>query len=123
MRMVVICIIFVVGLMYFISVLTWHDLMDKTAPVLTFKAFRELYALNPHSWDLWLDYVRYSNQRIEFAKYTDVIKYNFFRKKIVKDKQKLERIKNEKEFLKHIQRDIDAYRRKNIEEMEKHLQK
>ena len=120
---VVSAVVFIVCLVYFVSVLTWHDLMDETAPSLTFKSFRELYALNPQKWSFGSEHVTYSNQRIEFARYSDVIKYKIFCDKVERDKQELERIQNEKEFLKHIQYDIDAYRRKNIEEMERCLQK
>lgn len=115
-------VIFILSLIYFVSVSTWHDLMDETAPTLTFKSFRELYALNPQKWSFRSDYVIYSSQRIEFTRYSDVIKYNFFRDKVEKNKQELERIQNEKEFLKHIQCDIDAYRREYIEGIKKHLE-
>ena len=120
---VVSAVIFIVCLIYFVSVLTWHDLMDETAPSLTFKSFRELYALNPQKWSFWSEYVTYSSQRIEFARYSDVIKYKIFSDKVERYKLELERIQNEKELLKQIQCDIDTYRRKNIEEMGKRLQK
>ena len=122
---------FIASILYFISASSWHDLIDDTAPALTFEAFRKLYALNPKKWSLSYDYVvycdesdgRYNSQRVEFTRYYDVIKYRIFHDKIEKGKQELERINNEKEFLKHVQHDIDAYRRENIEEMEKRLQK
>ena len=120
---IVSAVIFIVCLIYFVSVLTWHDLMDETAPSLTFKSFRELYALNPQKWSFGSEYVTYSSQRIEFSRYSDVIKYKIFSDKVERDKLELERIQNEKEFLKQIQCDIDTYRRKNIEEMEKRFQK
>lgn len=124
-------VLFVVGLLYFVIASSWRGLKDDTAPVLTFKAFRDLYALNPKSWDLNLEYVthhyetdkHYYSQRVEFAKYPDVIRYRFFYGKIERDRKELKRIKNEKEFIKYVQCDIDDYRRRNIEEMEKHLQK
>ncbi len=124
-------IIFIIGLVYFHFVLAWHDMIDDTAPRLTFKAFSQLYALNPQSWQLHLinvSYCReidghYNSQIIEFVKYPDVIRYKFFHGKIEEDRKELERIKNEKEFIKYVQCDIDDYRRRNIEEMEKHLQK
>lgn len=119
---IVCVVIFIVSLIYFTSVSMWHDLMDETAPSLTFKSFRELYALNPQKWSFGSEYVWYSSQRIEFAKYSDVIKYKIFRNKVETDKQELERIQNEKEFLKHIQCDIDAYRREYIEGIKKHLE-
>ena len=115
-------VIFIVSVIYFASVSAWHSLIDETAPTLTFKSFRELYALNPQKWSLGSDYVIYSSQRIEFTMYSDVIKYKIFRDKVETDKQELERIQNEKEFLKHIQCDIDAYRREYIDEIKKHLE-
>lgn len=61
--------------------------------------------------------------QLSLKKYSDVLKYKRFRDKVEKDKQELEKIKNEKKFLECVQHDIDTYRRENIEEINKHLEK
>ena len=59
---------------------------------------------------------------IEFKHFVDVIKYEIFQDKLRVNKEELERIRIEKEFLEYIQNDINMYREENLEEIKKILQ-
>lgn len=110
-------------LLYCIFVLTWLDFVDKTSPRITFCAFKKLYALNPSKWSLCDNRVKYHSDsdyiRIEFKHYIDVIRYGFFKDKIERDNEYLEKMQNEKKFLASVQNDIDSYRRENLAELER----
>ena len=114
-------------LWYFVEIYLWHDCVCDTSPTITFDAFHNLYVINPDKWDFYSTSVEYLGDSgilsIEFKKYSDVLKYKRFRDKVEKDKQELEKIKNEKKFLECVQHDIDTYRRENIEKINKHLEK
>ena len=114
-------------LLYFVEICLWHDCVCDTSPAITFDAFRNLYVINPDKWCFYSTSVEYFGDSgilsIEFEKYSDVLKYKRFRDKVEKDKQELEKIKNEKKFLECVQHDIDTYRRENIEEIKKRSEK
>ena len=107
---------------YLIFALVWSGTIDKPAPRITFDAFKKLYAIAPAKWDLGCGNVYYrgdDGQIIEFKHYIDVIRYNFFKKKIEKNKDYLTKMQNEKKFLASVQNDIDSYRRENLVELER----
>lgn len=110
-------------LLYCVFVLTWLDMIDRTAPRITFCAFKKLYALNPSNWSLYDDKVKYHSDsgyiRIEFKHYIDVIRYGLFKNKVEKNNDYLEKMQNEKIFLASVQNDIDSYRRENLAELER----
>lgn len=56
---------------------------------------------------------------IEFKHYIDVLRYGFFKDKIKRDNDYLEKMQNEKKFLASVQNDIDTYRRENLAELER----
>ena len=55
--------------------------------------------------------------------FRDVIRYKLFRNKVEANKEELERIRKEKEFLGYVQNDINTYREENLAEMKRILQK
>lgn len=101
----------------------WKSAIYKTAPQITFDAFKKLYALSPSKWDFCFEGVRYNGDSgwtyIEFKHYIDVIRYSIFKSKIKKNNDDLKRIQNEKNFIASIQKDIESYRRENLSEIER----
>lgn len=101
----------------------WKSAVYKTAPQITFDAFKKLYALSPSKWDFCSEGVIYKGNNgwtnIEFKRYIDVIRYGFFKRKIEKNNDYLARIQNEKKFITSIQKDIESYRRENLSEIER----
>lgn len=105
----------------------WSSTRIETSPQITFNAFRKLYAISPSKWRLSFDSVSYRADDgwmgIEFKHYVDVIRYRLFKDKVECDEAYLTLTQNEKDFLASVQKDIDAYRKENLREMERLLQK
>ena len=110
-------------LCYFIMALIWKSDIKKTAPQITFSAFKKLYALSPSKWKFGYEEVQYKEDNgwtcIEFKHYIDVIRYGFFKRKIKKNNVYLEKVQNEKEFLASVQNDINSYRQENLSELKR----
>ena len=132
---VLLAIILAFGFTLFIFLLVeyldWSSGISSTAPKLTFDAFKKLYVLNPSKWKFFSNYVVYCPNGdiddepivIEFKHFLDAKRYESFRDKLETDKEELERIRKEKEFLGYIQNDINIYREENLAEMKRILQK
>lgn len=109
--------------MYCISAFVWSSTIIKTSPRITFDAFKKVYAISPTKWSLGFENVDYHGDdgwiHIEFKHYIDVIRYNFFSKKIKNNKDYLTKIQNEKKLIESLQKDIDSYRRENLSEVER----
>lgn len=109
--------------MYCISAFVWSSTIIKTSPRITFDAFKKVYAISPTKWSLGFENVNYHGDdgwiHIEFKHYIDVIRYNFFSKKIKNNKDYLTKIQNEKKLIESLQKDIDSYRRENLSEVER----
>lgn len=118
---IIICIIGICLLCYFVTALIWKSDIKKTAPQITFSAFKKLYALSPSKWGFDYEEVRYKGDNgwtyIEFKHYIDVIRYGLFKRKIKKNNDYLAKIQNEKEFLASVQNDINSYRQENLSEL------
>lgn len=110
-------------LCYFIMALIWKSDIKKTAPQITFSAFKKLYALSPSKWKFGYEEVQYKEDNgwtcIEFKHYIDVIRYGFFKRKIKKNNVYLEKVQNEKEFLASVQNDIESYRQENLSKIKR----
>lgn len=110
-------------LCYFIMALIWKSDIKKTAPQITFSAFKKLYVLSPSKWNFDYEEVQYKGDNgwtyIEFKHYIDVIRYSLFKRKIKKNNDYLARIQNEKEFLASVQNDINSYRQENLSELKR----
>lgn len=111
-------------LFYCIFAFLWMGSVNKTAPRITFVAFKKLYLISPSNWRLYFDdsveyYADHGWINIEFKHYIDVIRYGFFKYKVKRDKEYLEKMHNEKRFLASVQNDIDSYRRENLAELER----
>lgn len=121
----VICGIAIV--VYCLAAFVWSSTRIETSPRITFNAFRKLYAISPSKWYLCWDNVSYYADDdwmgIEFTHYVDVIRYRLFRDKVECDKAYLTLTQNEKDFLASVQKDIDAYREQNLNEMRGILEK
>ena len=111
--LLVLCVVcFLLLLFLLIEYSDWSSGVSDTAPELTFDAFKKLYALNPSKWKLLSNYVVYypngdietegKSIVIEFKHFVDVIKYEIFQDKLRVNKEELERIRIEKEFLEYI---------------------
>ena len=115
-------------LAYCFGAFVWSSTKCKTAPCITFSAFKKLYAISPSKWELWSDdNVHYDSDdgrmTIEFKHYIDVLRYRFLKDKVESDEAYLTLTQNEKDFLASVQKDIDSYRKENLCEMERLLQK
>lgn len=109
--------------MYCISAFVWVDTVNKTSPRITFGAFKKVYLISPSKWELCYESVNYRGENewihIEFEHYIDVIRYNFFKKKIENNKVYLTKMQNEKKLIESLQKDIDSYRKENLSEIER----
>ena len=122
---------FLLLLWTFVEYLDWSSGISSTAPRLTFNAFEKLYALNSSKWKFFSNYVVYypngdidnETMVIEFLHFHDVVRYKFFRDRLEANREELERIRKEKEFLGYVQNDINTYREENLAEMKRILQK
>ena len=93
------------------------------APTITFKAFKTFYALNPSRWSLYSDYVYYKKDVVCFKSFIDYLQYQKFH--VDEDKRITEanKIRNETDFIKALQEDIDDYRRENLNELKRLINK
>lgn len=109
--------------MYCISAFVWSTEIIKTSPRITFDAFKKVYVISPTKWSLDFENVSYHGDDgwidIEFKHYIDVIRYNFFKKKIKNNKDYLTKMQNEKKLIESLQDDIDSYRKENLSEIER----
>ncbi len=97
----------------------YHD----DAPTITFEAFKTFYALNPSRWDLWSDYVHYRGDTVCFKSFIDYLQYQKFHADEDRRITEANKIRNETDFVKALQKDIDDYRKENLREIERLLQK
>lgn len=112
---------------YCLAAFVWSSTRIETSPRITFDAFKKLYAISPSKWSFSFDAVSYHSDdgwiHIEFKHYIDVLRYRFLKDKVESDEAYLTLTQNEKDFLASVQKDIDSYRRENLREMERLLQK
>lgn len=114
---------------YLCEFITWVSDLGKTTPKITFKAFKKVYCLYPFKWVLKDTYVDYYPKKdcnymsIDFKYFHDYLLYCRFKKKIKKDCVYEEQLKNEKELIECLQKDIDAYREENLNEINKIINK
>ena len=116
--------IVVIGLfVYLLESFVWSSTTIKTAPRITFNAFKKLYVLFPSKWSLDFEDISYHGDdgwiHIEFKHYIDVIRYNFFKKKIENNKDYLTKMQNEKKLIESLQEDINSYEKENLAELER----
>lgn len=117
-----------IGLFVFcLAAFVWSSTRIETSPRITFDAFKKLYAISPSKWSFSFDNVSYHSDdgwiHIEFKHYIDVLRYRFLKDKVESDEAYLTLTQNEKNFLASVQKDIDSYRKENLREMERLLQK
>jgi len=98
---------------------TYHD----DAPTITFKAFKTFYALNPSRWDLHSDYVYYRRDVVCFKSFIDYLQYKKFHADEDKRITETNKIRNETEFIKALQEDINTYREENLNELKRLINK
>ena len=116
--------IVIVGLfVYLLESFVWSSTTIKTAPRITFNAFKKLYVLFPSKWSLDFEDISYHGDdgwiHIEFKNYIDVIRNNFFKKKIENNKDYLTKMQNEKKLIESLQEDINSYEKENLAELER----
>lgn len=114
-------------LIYCFGAFVWSITKYKTVPCITFNAFKKLYAISSDKWSFWDDDVHYYSDdgymTIEFKHYIDVLRYRLFKNKIENNKAELTLMQNEKDFILSVQKDIDSYRKENLCEMERLINK
>ena len=93
------------------------------APTITFKAFKTFYALNPSRWNLCSDYVYYRGDTVCFKSFIDYLQYQKFHADEDKRITEANKIRNEADFIKALQEDIDDYRRENLNELKRLINK
>jgi len=114
---------------YLVKFIIWVLYLGKMTPKITFKAFKKVYCLYPSKWrlrDTYVDYYpkKYCNYiSIDFKYFHDYLLYCRFKKKIEKDHDYEKQLKNEKELIECLQKDIDAYREENLNEINKIINK
>ncbi len=93
------------------------------APTITFKAFKTFYALNPLRWDLCSDYVRYRGDAVRFKSFIDYLQYQKFHADEDKRIMEANKTRSETDFIKALQEDIDDYRKGNLNELKRLINK
>lgn len=111
-------------LVYCIFAFVWMSSVNKTAPRISFIAFKKFYLISPSNWRLYYDdsveyYGDHGWMYIEFKHYIDAVRYGFFKRKVKRDGEYLKKIRNERIFIASVQKDIDSYRRENLAELER----
>ena len=92
----------------------WYFYKNKTCPHVSYKSFREFYAVAPDNWFIGSDYLSYKGDRVELEKYSDVLKCRRFKKQLKKRGCELEKARRQADFIKRVQKDIDKYRKDAI---------
>lgn len=133
--MILLLIIMCILLIYYLDkFITWVSYLGKTTPKITFKAFKKVYCLYPSKWRLRNTYVDYYPKKdcnyisidyisIDFKHFHDYLLYCRFKKKIEKDHDYEQQLKNEKKFIECLQKDVNAYRDENLNEINKIINK
>ena len=122
-------IIYILLFNYLYKFIAWVSDLGKTTPKITFKAFKKVYCLYPSRWKLEDTYVVYYPKKdynymsINFKYFHDYLLYCRFKKKIKKDCVYEEQLKNEKRLIECLQKDINAYREENLNELNKIINK
>lgn len=123
--LVVLCVMLVWSVILFCKHMdfsTTNSTFDE-APKITYEAFISFYALHPSKWTLYEDMVRYDWTKICFKSFRDYLKYQRFYKRETERIAETNRIKNERDFIKALQKDVDDYRKENLCEIERLLEK
>lgn len=94
----------------------WYCEKNKTYPHVSYKSFREFYAVAPDKWKIRNDDLMYENWIIELETYSDLLKCRRFKRQLKKRGGELERSARQAAFLGEVQKDIDRYRDQAVEE-------
>lgn len=103
----------------------WYCEKNKACPHVSYKNFREFYAVAPDKWKIKNDYLEYENGVVELEKYSDLLKCRRFKRQLKKRSGELERSARQAAFLGKVQKDINRYRDQAVEEAAaalKHIQ-
>ena len=95
----------------------WYFEKNKTCPHVSYKSFREFYAVAPDKWKIRSDYLEYEGDRVELEKYSDLLKCRRFRKQLKKRGGELEKDRRQADFIRDVQNDIDKYRKDALDKM------
>ena len=111
------CLFLIFGLPFISNFADWYFSRDSSCPRISFKNFKNFYAITPKKWNLKKDkYLYYDGHLVEFNNYIDVMKYQHFRKQIEKHAEEMEKNARQAAFLEEVQKDIDRYRDQAAEE-------
>lgn len=94
----------------------WYGEKNKTCPHVSYKNFREFYAVAPDKWKIKNGYLEYENRIVELEKYSDLLKCKRFKRQLKKRGDELERSARQAAFLEEVQKDINKYRDRAVEE-------
>lgn len=123
---VILGVLFLVfGLPFISNFADWYFSRDSSCPRISYKNFKNFYAIAPKKWKFGKQYLCYNGNVVEFNSYIDVMKYQRFQKQKEKHEEEMEKNTRQAAFLEEIQKDIDRYRDQAAEETAaalKHLQ-
>ena len=129
MILLLIIIICILLFNYLCKFITWVSDLGKMTPKITFKAFKKVYCLYPSKWVLKGTYVDYYPKdcydyiSVDFKYFHDYLLYCKFKEKIERDYYYEKQLKNEKMLIECLQKDINTYREKNLNELNKIINK
>ena len=95
----------------------WYFEKDKTCPHVSYKSFREFYAIAPDKWEIKGDYLVYNGDCVELEKYSDVLRCRRFKRRLKKRGSELEKARRQANFIRDVQNDIDKYRKDALDKM------
>lgn len=110
------CLFLIFGLLFISNFAVWYFSRDSSCPRISFKNFKNFYAIAPKKWKFGKQYLCYNGNVVEFNSYIDVMKYQRFQKQKEKHEEEMEKNMRQAAFLEEIQKDIDRYRGQAAEE-------
>lgn len=100
----------------------WYLDKEKNCPHVSYKSFREFYAVAPDKWKIRSDYLEYEGGRVELEKYSDLLKCRRFKKQLKKRGGALEKVRRQANLIRDVQNDIDKYRKDALDKMKMQTQ-
>jgi len=100
----------------FVMWFCWYCEKNKICPHVSYKSFREFYAVAPNKWKIRNNYLEYENGVVELETYSDLLKCRRFKRQLKKRGSELERSAQQAAFLGEVQKDIDRYRDQAVKE-------
>lgn len=120
LKLLIVTLLFTAGftaLLRIAACVFWYFDKEKTCPHVSYKSFREFYAVAPDNWFIGRDYLEYKGDRVELEKYSDLLKCRRFKKQLKKRGGELKKDRRQAKFIRDVQNDIDEYRKDALDKM------